>query len=63
MRYKVSHIIRVDYNPPVRLAHQFGQFGLVFRRCLVLRHAILVADPVAPNAALFEIHARPLTPQ
>lgn len=21
MRYKVSHIIRVDYNPPVRLAH------------------------------------------
>jgi len=36
--------------------HKFDEFRFAVRRCLVLRHAVLVADPITPDAALFEFH-------
>lgn len=40
------------------LAHDLAQVVFALRRGPELRHAILVADPVAPKAALFPSHIR-----
>ncbi len=46
MRYRVSHIIRVDYDPPVRLAHFNLRLAPIAWPGQQVRDYRLIVDPV-----------------